>query len=601
MERTETLSRVSPRTETTSRGARSGRDLLRVGGDFWDVPYRMGFTERIGSKVQKIVQHQVFGTGGNAATRRAARRSAALDTEDGRPLGRHVTNGTTGQARQDAEGEGSSMNFARLRRLAVVGAAVALAVPAVAQANEVTKWNEIATNTVLAQPPITSAPPAAAVFMGMVQGAVYGAVNAIDRHGRPYLVTRSFPMASTDAAAATAAFRVLDTLFPAQHATLQTQYDASLAAIAAGSLKDTGVEVGTAAADAMLAEGHDGREVIPCAFATGAGVWQPLAGPTGAPLCDPSPWVANGVTFMVESASQFRTDGPFPLASAAYAADFNEVKELGSLNSTTRTPEQTHIAVFWQSNPAATYNAVARRFAEAQSLDVTESARLFGMLNLTAADTQTNCWNDKYSWNFWRPITAIHQADIDGNPATVADPNWKPLFDPSLDPAIAGVGPALITAPYPEHPSGAACYGSASMHAFQSFFGTDEMTFYVTSSRFPGEQRTFNRFSDVIKQLIEARIWTGIHFRNADVQAANLGRRSSATFTPTTSLPRIETGLVERLSGRSTRFRRLAHPPGGWQGHLAHDPREDAAPYAVFYCPDCAEREFGQQPREVTK
>jgi hypothetical protein len=155
---------------------------------------------------------------------------------------------------------------------------------------------------------------------------------------------------------------------------------------------------------------------------------------------------------------------------------------------------------------------------------VTESARLFGMLNLTAADTQTNCWNDKYSWNFWRPITAIHQADIDGNPATVADPNWKPLFDPSLDPAIAGVGPALITAPYPEHPSGAACYGSASMHAFQSFFGTDEMTFYVTSSRFPGEQRTFNRFSDVIKQLIEARIWTGIHFRNADVQAANLGR-----------------------------------------------------------------------------
>jgi hypothetical protein len=403
-----------------------------------------------------------------------------------------------------------------------VAVAVALAVPATASANEVTKWNSIALDTVLAQPPIASAPPASAVFVAMVQGAVYGAVNSIDRHQRPYLVNRRFPMASLDAAVAAAAFRVLDALFPAQHALLQAQYDASLAAIPAGSLKDAGVQVGQAAADAMLAEGHDGRVVIPCAFASGAGVWQPLAGPTG-PLCDPSPWVANAVPFMVKSASQFRTAGPYPLTSAAYAADFNEVKDLGSLNSTTRTPEQSHIAVFWQSNPAPNYNAVARRFVEEKSLGVIDSAVLFGMLDLTAADTMINCWNDKYYWNFWRPITAIRQADIDNNPATVADPNWKPLFDPSLDPAIAGVGPALITAPYPDHPSGANCYASASMHAFQSFFGTDEMRFYVTSSRFPGEQRYFDRFSDVTKQMIEARIWNGIHFRNADVQAFNLG------------------------------------------------------------------------------
>jgi len=134
--------------------------------------------------------------------------------------------------------------------------AVALATAAIAQATEVTKWNNIAVNTVLAQPPITSAPPAAAVFVAMVQGAVYGAVNAIDRHQRPYLVTRRFPMASMDAAAATAAFRVLDALFPAQDALLQAEYDASLAAIPTGSLKDTGVQVGQAAADAMLAEGH---------------------------------------------------------------------------------------------------------------------------------------------------------------------------------------------------------------------------------------------------------------------------------------------------------------------------------------------------------
>ena len=147
------------------------------------------------------------------------------------------------------------------------------------------------------------------------------------------------------------------------------------------------------------------------------------------------------------------------------------------------------------------------------------------MIDLSAADAIINAWNDKYHWSFWRPIAAIRQADTDGNPATVADPTWQPLFDPSLDPAIGGVvPPALITPPYPEHPSGATTYGSATMHAFQSFFGTDEMTFYVTSSRFPGEKLYFNRFSDVTDQILEARIWAGIHFRNADVQAANLGR-----------------------------------------------------------------------------
>ena len=148
----------------------------------------------------------------------------------------------------------------RIGRLAVLGLAVALAVPAVAaSANEVTKWNEVAVNTVLAQPAITSAPPASSIFVAMVQGAVYGAVNAADRHGRPYLVNRSFPKASPEAAAATAAFRVLDVLFPAQHGALQAAYDASLAGIPNGKSEDEGIEVGTMAADAMLAEGHDGR------------------------------------------------------------------------------------------------------------------------------------------------------------------------------------------------------------------------------------------------------------------------------------------------------------------------------------------------------
>jgi hypothetical protein len=409
----------------------------------------------------------------------------------------------------------------RLGRLAVFGAAVALAVPAVAQANEVTKWNEIAVSTINAQPPLTSAPPAGAVFMAMVQGAVYGAVNAVDRHGRPYLIDRSYPKASADAAAATAAFRVLDSLFSAtSHAALQTAYDASLASIADGASKEQGIEVGGLAADAMLAEGHDGRTVIGCTFGSGLpGVWQPLAGASG-PLCDPTPWVANAKPFVLNSPSQFRTAGPYSLGSPEYAADLAEVKSLGKIDSATRTADQTHAAAYWQTNPAANYNAIARRFVDQFSLDVTDSARLFAMLDLSAADAIINTWNDKYHWNFWRPITAIRSTD----------PTWTPLFDPSLPVATAGIGPALITPPYPEHPSGATAYASASMHAFASFFGTDELTFYATSSRFPidptqpPEKRYFNRFSDLTNEILEARIWAGIHFRNADVQAANLGR-----------------------------------------------------------------------------
>jgi hypothetical protein len=230
------------------------------------------------------------------------------------------------------------------------------------------------------------------------------------------------------------------------------------------------------------------------------------------------------VPFLVKSPSQFRTAGPLDLTSAEYAAEFNEVKNIGSLNSITRTAAQSHAAAFWQTNPAANFNAIARRFVDQLSLDVSDSARLFAMLDLSAADALITTWNDKYYWNFWRPITAIRRADIDGNPATVADPTWTPMFDPSLDPAIGGTGPALITPPYPEHPSGATTYASASMHALASFFGTDEMTFYATSSRFPSEQRTFDRFSDLTREVLEARIWAGIHFRNADVQAADVGR-----------------------------------------------------------------------------
>ena len=198
------------------------------------------------------------------------------------------------------------------------------------------------------------------------------------------------------------------------------------------------------------------------------------------------------------------------LSSAAWAADFNEVKDLGRVDSSVRTPEQTHVALFWQTNPVAIWNAVARTAVSdpARDLRLLDAARLLAMQNLAAADAAITCWNDKYYWDFWRPWTAIHRADEDGNPATTPDPTWTPL----------------ITAPYPEQPSGHLCLDASHVRVMEMFFDTDDIAFDVANPQFPGETLHFDRFSDALDQITEARIWAGLHFRTADVQAKNLGR-----------------------------------------------------------------------------
>ena len=217
---------------------------------------------------------------------------------------------------------------------------------------------------------------------------------------------------------------------------------------------------------------------------------------------------------MLESSSQFRTAGPNALTSAAYTADFNEVKALGGdgvATTSTRTPDQTHNAIFWQSagGPALLWSGVARNLAEdpAHALDLADTARLLAMMNLGGADASINCWNDKYHFDFWRPWHAIRQADRDGNPATAADPSWTPL----------------LTAPYPEHPSGHMCLDGAHLRVLQMFFGTDTMHFDVTSSQFPGQPRSFDSFSAPLEEITDARVWAGLHFRTADVQGQHLG------------------------------------------------------------------------------
>jgi hypothetical protein len=400
-------------------------------------------------------------------------------------------------------------------------ALVALASPPVARADAVTDWNAIASTAIVAtagQPPHVSV-----LHFAMVQGAVYDAVNAIDRGHRPYLVQPDAnPTDSKEAAAATAAFRVLAALFPGQLPTLQSLYDAYIAGLPdnpPGS-RAAGIAIGEATAAAMLeARMNDGRfGPPPNLYPPAPGIWRPTP-PNFAN--DPAPWVGNVLPFIVPSAEMLRTDGPNALISAAYAEDFNEVKDLGSLTSTTRTADETDAAIFWNDHGMALWNRIFRTLAANQGLDIVENARLFAMENLAAADAAIGCWNDKYYWQFWRPITAIREADTDGNPHTVADPTWLPLFDPATPVCHL---PALVTPPFPEHPSGHACATSAFVHTLQNFFRTDKIAFSAFSNK-SCTTRSFDRFSDALKEVIDARVWAGIHFRTADTQGAALGNK----------------------------------------------------------------------------
>jgi hypothetical protein len=403
-------------------------------------------------------------------------------------------------------------------------AAVAIAAPAAAQANDVTQWHRLAMSTLVAVPgPAGGAPPALQINMGMTQGAVYDAVNAVTpKHHRPYLLNRRFgATASKEAAVATAAYRVLTSVladvpatipFPNRAALqggLDAAYTAAVGPIPASPFKRMGIEAGNAAADAMIAARQGDGRFGPSQWnhQVGAGYWQPLLDPvTGLPQLDPTPWVGGVRPFLLTSSSQFRTAGPAALGSPQWVADYNEVKALGSINSAVRTSEQTHNALFWQSNggPPLLWGDVASDLIESSSMSTADSARLLAMLNLAGADAAINTWNDKYYWDFWRPWNAIRGDD--GNPATEQDPTWT----------------ALLTAPYPDHPSGHLGLDSAELPVLQMFFGNN-VRFGVTSSRFGGETRFFDHFSDALAEIIEARIWAGLHYRTADMQAVVLG------------------------------------------------------------------------------
>jgi hypothetical protein len=217
--------------------------------------------------------------------------------------------------------------------------------------------------------------------------------------------------------------------------------------------------------------------------------------------------------FLIESSSQFRTAPPPALDSPVYAAELNEVQTLGRATGSTRTEDQTYVAKWWQYAPTLAWNEVARQLIERNDLSAADSARLLALQNLSGADAAINCWNDKYHFDFWRPWNAIPRADEDGNPATVAESGWT----------------ALVTAPYPETPSGHNCLDTAHVTILRMFFGDAiEGGFRITSASAlltPAEPRvrTFENFSQPLAELIDARIWAGLHFRSADIQGQVLG------------------------------------------------------------------------------
>jgi hypothetical protein len=421
------------------------------------------------------------------------------------------------------------------RALSIVLSVCALAIPATASAahlplsttsaDTVRDWNLHAANALMNAPtaPIPGAgqaPHVAQLHLAMVQGAVYDAVNAIDRGHQPYLdgLPLASRSASQEAAVATAAHDVLVGfgigLVPPLPQVVLDRLDAlyadALAEIPDGAAKTGGIAAGAAAAAAMLeARATDGR-YVPFSFTVGddVGAWRPTP-PTF--VNDPFAWVARVDPFLLQGPSQFRTKGPRTLTSGAYARQYNEVKELGALDGP-RTAEQEAVAQFYTVNAVELFNRTFRTITEDRGLTLVDEARLFAMLNMASADGLISCWDDKDFWSFWRPITAIHEGDDDGNPKTVGDPDWAPLINNPT---------------YPEHPSGYNCVTGAFMHTAKAFFHRKKIAFSVVKivPDMPDVTRTYERFTDVIDDTIDARVYQGIHFRAADVQGARIGKQ----------------------------------------------------------------------------
>ena len=399
-----------------------------------------------------------------------------------------------------------------------------------AQADEVTDWNQTAFRYTLQ----TGANPVATTRLGAaVHAAVFDAVNGIERRYEPVHVAPAGPPdASTRAAAVEAAYTVLTGLPPLptgpQKGILDSRRTVALEIIRKQDCPATGA---CAAVDSGIAWGHtvaveilawraaDGiNDVIPdYTGGPGAGNWRPtppgfLPG-FGLQYADMVPWA-------ITSPSQFHPPGPPALGSARYTTDFNETKSMGSATSTLRTRDQTVFSYFWNSSTApAIWNSVAVDLLERDGGDgdddhhhgghqLLKNARFLALLNMSMADAAIGCWEAKYSYTFWRPVTAIREADTDGNPQTIQDPTWTPL---------------LVTPAHPDYPSGHSCVSGAAGVILADRFG-ERTRFSIETDVMLGVVRDYRSFSSALDEVKNARIFAGIHFRTACDDGQALGR-----------------------------------------------------------------------------
>jgi len=387
----------------------------------------------------------------------------------------------------------------------------------------VTEWNQQAVSLTLA-PASALAPVQQARVMAIFQLAVHDAVNGITGEYETYLSPPAAPEnASAEAAAIAAAHHALRNLFPASGAQLDFQYVTSLT-LHGVSLSDAGIEYGRSAAAAILAvraNDHSGEAQFPydAPGAGNPGVWVRL---NNAPALLPG-W-GNVTPFVIRSASQFDPGPPPELNSDTYTTDYNEIKQIGVKISSNRTSEQSDIALFWRASPTAIWNSVLTQVMETRNLNLSEKARLFALMYLATGDASIACWGTKYEYNFWRPEPAIINGGLDGNNSTIADASWQPF---------------IPTPPHPDYPSGHTTNSSAMAKVLMLEFGDNPgIPITVTLS---GITRHWNSFSEGVQEVIDARVYSGIHWRNSDEVGARMGRQI-AQFVYRHSLRRSPNG-----------------------------------------------------------
>jgi PAP2 superfamily len=371
-----------------------------------------------------------------------------------------------------------------------------------ANAEVVDDWNNAALDAIRAG---RTAPPIASRSLAILHVSIYDAVNGIARTHEPYLVPSAVSgSASREAAASAAAHETLTNLFPANASSFDALHAAILATIPNGPQKTAGIVWGEFVANQILAaRANDGSTaIVQPPGGSGPGVWVPTP-PAFLPYLLPQ-W-GFVVPFAMSSSSQFRPPGPPALDSQQYAADYEEVKQLGAAVGSTRTEEQTEIALFWADGagtetPPGHWNSIAQIIGAARGTTLEENARLFALLNIAMADAAICSWDAKYTYHFWRPVTAI----------VFAEPqlNWMSF---------------IVTPPFPDYTSGHSTFSAAAATVLPLFFGTEDLPFTIGSDFLPGVFRSFSTCQDAAEEAALSRIYGGIHFRSASEDGLQAG------------------------------------------------------------------------------